>query len=359
MLLRDAKPQPSAFESREERSQALLRRDKSADGHFFYGVLSTGVYCRPSCAARLPRPANLRFFSSAAQAEKAGFRPCKRCRPNGPPAEKEQALAVERACRLIKESDEIPDLKSLAKIAGISRFHFHRIFKSLTGVTPRGFAEAERARRVREELGRSGSVTEAIYNAGFNSNGRFYAASSAILGMTPSRFRKGGEGVAIRFAFGTCFLGLLLVAATEKGVCAIFFGEDRESLRRELEKRFPKSDLRAGERDFERLVAKVVALVEAPAQGLDLPLDVQGTAFERRVWAALREIPPGSTASYGAVAQRIGAPKAARAVARACAANRLAVAVPCHRVRRSDGSLAGYRWGKERKRLLLAREKEG
>jgi AraC family transcriptional regulator, regulatory protein of adaptative response / methylated-DNA-[protein]-cysteine methyltransferase len=354
-----ADPDAPRFESEEERWNAVARRDKQADGRFYYSVRTTGVYCRPSCAARLPRRENVRFYLSPREAEEAGFRACKRCRPNGPPPEKKRVQAIEGACRLIKESEEFPGLESLAHAAGMSRFHFHRTFKSVTGVTPRAFAAAERARRVRKELQRSKTVTEAIYGAGFNSNGRFYAASSEMLGMTPTRFRSGGKGVEIRFAFGESSLGLVLVAVSEKGVCAIFFGEDPEALRRDLERRFPQATLKGGDEDFAALVAKVVAFVEAPRRGLDLPLDLQGTAFERRVWQALREIPAGSTTSYRAIAERIGAPKAARAVARACAANRIAVAVPCHRVTRSDGSLSGYRWGVERKRLLIARESGG
>lgn len=354
----DAEPDIPRFESEEARWDAVARRDPRADGSFFYSVLTTGVYCRPSCAARRPRRENVRFHRSPREAEAAGFRPCRRCRPGGPPPEKARLQAIEAACRLIEESEEPPLLDRLAHAAGMSRFHFHRTFKSVTGVTPRAYAAAERARRVREELRRSKTVTEAIYGAGFNSNGRFYAASSQMLGMTPTRFRAGGKGVEMRFAFGRSSLGLVLVAASEKGVCAILFGDDPEGLRRDLEGRFPQATLKGGDKDFADLVAKVVAFVEAPRRGFDLPLDLQGTAFERRVWQALREIPAGSTTSYRALAERIGAPKAARAVGRACAANRIAVAVPCHRVTRSDGSLSGYRWGVERKRLLIARERE-
>lgn len=347
------------FESEEERWNAVLGRDPRADGFFLYSVRTTGVYCRPSCAARLPLRRNVRFHFSSREAEEAGFRACKRCRPNELPRDKERTRRIEAACRLIKESEEYPGLDALANAAGMSRFHFHRIFRSLTGVTPRAYGAAERARRVREELQRSKTVTEAIYGAGFNSNGRFYAAASQMLGMTPTRFRSGGKGVEIRFAFGRSSLGLVLVAASEKGVCAILFGEEREELRRDLGRRFPQAMLKSGDNDFANLVAAVVAFVEAPKRGLELSLDLQGTAFERRVWEALREIPAGSTTSYRAIAERIGKPTAARAVARACAANHLAVAVPCHRVIRSDGSVSGYRWGIELKRLLLARESGG
>ena len=261
-----------------------------------------------------------------------------------------------RACRLIETAEEVPSLDALADAAGLSRFHFHRVFKTTAGLTPKAYAAAHRARRVRDELSRSDSVTDAIYGAGFNSSGRFYATASEVLGMTPTDFRAGGDGAAIRFAVGECSLGSILVAATERGVCSILLGDDPDALARQLQDRFPKARLIGGDRDFERLVAKVVGFVEAPALGLDLPLDVRGTAFQQRVWQALREIPAGATSTYTKIAARIGAPKAVRAVARACASNTLAVAIPCHRVVRHDGGLSGYRWGVKRKRLLLERE---
>ena len=341
----------------DERWAAVERRDRAADGAFYYSVRSTGVYCRPSCAARLPRRENVRFHASCEEAEQAGFRPCKRCRPSESPLAERQAAAVAAACRAIEQAETIPSLDALAKAAGMSRFHFHRVFKALTGVTPKAYADAQRARRVRDELARGATVTEAIYGAGFNSNGRFYAASSDHLGMTPTAFREGGRGASIRFAIGACWLGAILVAATQKGVCAILLGDDAQALARDLQVRFPKARLLGGDREFERLVGQVVGFIEAPARGLDLPLDIRGTAFQRRVWEALRAIPPGKTASYAEVAARLGKPSAARAVAGACAANALAVAIPCHRVLASNGGLAGYRWGVERKRRLLKRER--
>jgi AraC family transcriptional regulator of adaptative response/methylated-DNA-[protein]-cysteine methyltransferase len=344
------------YSNDEERWAAVARRDRGAEGVFFYSVRTTGVYCRPSCAARLARRENVRFHSSCEEAEAAGFRPCKRCRPNAAGLTEQRAAIAAKACRLIETAEEMPNLESLAESAGMSRFHFHRVFKSVTGVTPKAYAAAHRAQRVREELPRSGTVTEAIYGAGFNSNGRFYATSSEVLGMTPTNFRAGGTGTSIRFAVGECSLGAILVAATGKGVCAILLGDVPEALVRELEDRFPRATLIGGDEDFEQWVAKVVGFVEAPALGLDLPLDVRGTAFQQRVWRALREIPAGSTASYTEVARRIGAPKAVRAVAQACASNAIAVAIPCHRVVRNDGALTGYRWGVERKRALLERE---
>jgi AraC family transcriptional regulator of adaptative response/methylated-DNA-[protein]-cysteine methyltransferase len=257
---------------------------------------------------------------------------------------------------MIAEAEEAPTLDALARAVGMSRFHFHRVFKAATGVTPSRYAAALRAQRVRLELEGSGTVTEAIYGAGFNSSGRFYASSSAVLGMTPTSFRSGGSGASIRFAAGECSLGSILVAATGRGVCSIMLGDDPDELVRRLQDRFPRADLMGGDSDFEQVVATVVGLVEAPASGLRLPLDVRGTAFQQRVWQALCEIPPGSTASYEDIARRIGSPSSARAVARACASNPLAVAIPCHRVVRKDGSMSGYQWGAERKRALLDRE---
>lgn len=346
-----------SFSSDDERWEAVVRRDRAADGAFYYSVRTTGVYCRPSCAARRARRENVRFHATCAEAEQAGFRPCKRCRPDEATLAERQALAVAAACRAIEEAEKTPNLDDLAQTVGMSRFHFHRVFKALTGVTPKAYAEVRRARRVRDELARSATVTEAIYGAGFNSSGRFYATSSELLGMTPSAFRAGGRGVSIHFAVGACWLGAILVAASEKGVCAISFGDNPDALVRDLQDRFPKARLIGGDADFEQLVAEVVGFVETPTLGLDLPLDVRGTAFQQRVWQALREIPAGSTASYADIAQRIGQPKAVRAVAQACASNAIAVAIPCHRVVRTDGSLSGYRWGVERKRALLEKER--
>ncbi|GAA4339834.1 bifunctional DNA-binding transcriptional regulator/O6-methylguanine-DNA methyltransferase Ada [Variovorax defluvii] len=343
----------------DPRWAAVAARDRAADGRFFYSVRSTGVYCRPSCGARQPRPENVAFHASAADAERAGFRPCRRCRPDQPARSEQQAAQVAALCRYIEQAEETPTLGALAGRVGLSTFHLHRIFKEVTGLTPRAWAAAHRDRRVREALARSGTVTDAIYEAGYNSNGRFYARADEALGMTPARFRAGGADAQIRFAIGQCALGAILVAQSERGVCAIALGDDPDALARELQDRFPRARLIGGDAEFEQLVARVVGFVEAPGVGLDLPLDVRGTAFQRRVWQALREIPPGSTASYAEIAQRIGSPTSVRAVAQACGANPVAVAIPCHRVVRSDGALSGYRWGVERKRALLAREATG
>ncbi len=347
---------PRLFAREDERWDAVRQRDHAADGAFFYSVRTTGVYCRPSCAARLPRRENVRFHRTSAEAEQAGFRPCKRCRPNELAQSERRAAMVAEACRLIEDADEMPSLDALARTIGMSRFHFHRVFKAMTGLTPKAYADAQRGERVRGELTQSKTVTQAIYGAGYNSSGRFYAASTNLLGMTPSEFRAGGSGREIRFALGQCSLGSILVAATDKGVCAIELGDDPDALARGLQNRFPNARLIGDDEGFEQLVAKVVGFVEAPRQGLDLPLDIRGTAFQRRVWDAINEIPAGSTESYTQIARRIGRPRAVRAVAQACAANVIAIAIPCHRVVRRDGAQSGYRWGVERKRALLKRE---
>jgi len=338
------------------RWQAVVARDASFDGQFYYSVETTGVYCRPSCAARLAKRTNVRFHDTREDAVQAGFRPCKRCKPDQPSLDQLHAEKIAQACRLIEGADEEPKLVALAEAVGLSSYHFHRIFKQALGVTPKAYATAHRTKRVRARLGENGTVTDAIYDAGFNSNGRFYANSSEMLGMTPSDFRAGGAGQEVRFAVAECSLGPILVAASDKGICAILFGNDSETLLRDLIAQFPRARLIGGDKVFEELTAKVVGFVEDPAKGLDLPLDVRGTAFQHRVWDALRRIPPGSTASYAEIAEKISAPKAVRAVARACATNRIAVAIPCHRVVRSDGALSGYRGGVERKRALLDKE---
>ncbi|MET3132616.1 AraC family transcriptional regulator of adaptative response/methylated-DNA-[protein]-cysteine methyltransferase [Oxalobacteraceae bacterium GrIS 1.11] len=343
----------------EQRYAAVQGRDRGADGVFYYSVRSTGVYCRPSCAARLALRRNMQFHASCEEAERAGFRPCLRCQPDQPPLAERQAAVVTQVCRLIDSAEQELDLAALASAAGMSRFHFHRVFKAHTGITPKAYAAARRSGRVQDGLARQASVTDTIYAAGFHSSARFYAAAPALLGMTPSAFRAGGSGAVIRFAIGACSLGAILVAATDKGICAILLGDEADALARDLQDRFPRAELLGAEPEFEQTVARVVALVEAPAIGLDLPLDVRGTAFQHRVWQALRAIPAGRTVSYAELAELVGVPRGARAVAGACAANALAVAIPCHRVVRNDGALSGYRWGVERKRALLEREADG
>jgi AraC family transcriptional regulator of adaptative response/methylated-DNA-[protein]-cysteine methyltransferase len=340
----------------DPRWPAVVARDPTADGRFYYSVRTTGVYCRPSCGARSARPENVEFHATAEDAERAGFRPCRRCKPDQPARAEQHAALVAELCRFIERAEQAPTLDELAQRAGLSSSHLHRLFKEITGVTPKAYAAAHRASRVRQELSRSGTVTDAIYDAGYNSNGRFYAQSNEMLGMTPTAWRAGGADTDIHFAIGECALGAILVAQSERGVCAIALGGDPDALVRELQDQFPRARLIGGDAGFEKLIAKVIGFVEAPGVGLDLPLDVRGTAFQQRVWQALREIPVGTTASYSDIAQRIGAPKSVRAVAQACGANMLAVAIPCHRVVRSDGGLSGYRWGVERKTALLQRE---
>lgn len=335
---------------------AVLARDKSYDETFYYSVATTGVYCRPSCPARRPKRENVQFHATCAGAEAAGFRPCKRCRPDAPALDAVHAAKIAVACRAIESAEEPLRLADLAGAAGLSPFHFHRIFKAATGVTPKAYAMQVRGERVRETLARGATVTDAIYGSGFNSATRFYESANELLGMTPGRYRAGGRDMTIRFAVGQCSLGRVLVAASEAGVCAILLGDDEETLRAELARRFPKAQICAGDNAFGEVLDTVIAHVEAPETMLKLPLDVRGTAFQQRVWAALREIPAGSTATYSQVASRIGKPRSVRAVAGACAANPLAVAIPCHRVVASDGRLSGYRWGIKRKRLLLDRE---
>ncbi|MGH8120458.1 MAG: bifunctional DNA-binding transcriptional regulator/O6-methylguanine-DNA methyltransferase Ada [Gammaproteobacteria bacterium] len=347
---------PAEETEHDPRWAAVVARDAHADGKFYYSVKTTGVYCRPSCSSRTARPENVQFHATRAAAEKAGFRPCKRCKPDQPSLAEQHARTVANVCRIIENSENTPHLDALSAQAGFSTYYFHHVFKAVTGLTPRAFAGAHRAQRLRSGLEHGATVTNAIFAAGYNSNSRFYEQSNQLLGMTPSNFRAGGTNTEIRFAIGECSLGSILVACSARGVCAILLGDDPDALVRDLQDRFPRSHLIGGERGFEQLVAKVVGFVEAPAIGLDLPLDVRGTAFQQRVWQALRKIPAGTTASYAEIARRIGAPKSVRAVAQACAANTLAVAIPCHRVVRNDGGLSGYRWGVERKRALLERE---
>lgn len=340
----------------DHRWAAVVGRDAQADGKFYYSVETTGIYCRPSCAARRARLANVRFHATAVDAERAGFRPCLRCKPDQPPASEQNAARIAAACRFIEQAEEAPGLTLLAAHAGLSASRFHHLFKSITGLTPKQYATAYREQRVRQELPQSGTVTEAIYASGYNSSARFYTASNLVLGMTPSRYRAGGALTDIRFAIGSCSLGSILVAQTERGICTILLGDDPDALACDLQDRFPHANLLGGDPAFEQVVAAVVSFVEVPAAGLNLPLDIQGTVFQKRVWQALTKIPAGTTASYTDIARAIGSPSAVRAVAQACGANPIAVAIPCHRVVRTGGALSGYRWGVDRKRALLEKE---
>jgi AraC family transcriptional regulator of adaptative response/methylated-DNA-[protein]-cysteine methyltransferase len=335
---------------------ALKARDKAMDGAFVYSVRTTGVYCRPSCAARRPRAENVAFHASCEAAERAGFRPRLRCRPKGLSQQEQDMQSVVAAYRIIEEAEAPPSLGDLARDVGLSPYHFHRIFKANKGLTPKAYAAAHRSKILRETLPVAETVTAAIYESGFNSNGRFYATAPGILGMVPTSYRRGGARTQIHFAVGECSLGAVIVGATERGGCAILLGDHPAALIRNLQDRFPHAEFIGGDAAFENTVAAVVGLVEHPEVGLDLPLDIRGTAFQQRVWQALREIGVGRTATYAEIASRIGQPKAVRAVAQVCAANPIAVAIPCHRVVRTDGDLSGYRWGVERKRKLLKLE---
>jgi AraC family transcriptional regulator of adaptative response/methylated-DNA-[protein]-cysteine methyltransferase len=332
----------------------LDARDPAADGRFWYGVTTTGIYCRPSCPSRRALRANTLLFDTLEQARASGLRPCLRCNPDGLAPAALNAVLVEKACRLIESAEEMPGLDALAQAVEMSPAHFHRLFKRETGVTPKAYGAAVMASRARAALEQGASVTQALHGAGYGSPSRFYEADP--LGMAPARYRAGGAGEVLRFAVGQADLGAVLVASSESGVAAILLGDDPQALVENLQLRFPRAQLVGGDAAYEALVARVVGFVQTPGTGLDLPLDIRGTAFQQRVWAALRAIPVGETRNYTQIAQEIGAPKAVRAVAGACAANALAVAIPCHRVVRSDGSLSGYAWGVDRKAELLWRE---
>lgn len=341
----------------DPRWPSVMAKQAEADGSFVYAVRTTGIYCRPSCPSRTAKPINVTFFDTPQAAAAAGYRPCRRCNPDGPSVAEVNAAMVAAACRAIEASEEPPTLDKLAAGFGLSPHYFHRRFKEATGLTPKQWAAAHRSRKMRSGLADPrGNVTSAIYDAGFNSSSRFYEQANDALGMTPTSFRKGGKDAEIRFAVGECSLGSILVAQSKKGICAITLGDDPEILVRDLQDRFPNADLIGGDAGFERVVAQVIGFVEAPQIGLHLPLDIRGTAFQQRVWQALRQLPPGATASYAEIAGRIGEPDSARAVARACGANQIAVAIPCHRVLRKNGRLSGYRWGVERKQMLLDKE---
>lgn len=348
--------QQPAMTMNDPRWARIVARDRTADGLFWYSVATTGIYCRPSCPARTANPKNVRIHDSLASAHASGFRACKRCNPDGASRDAENAALVARACRLIEQSEKALSLAELADAVNLSPSYFHRLFKAIAGVTPKAYAKAYQAERVRAQLGQGQSVTSTIYEAGFNSSSRFYEQANAMLGMTPSKYRAGGADEQIRFAVGQTSMGAILVASSAKGVAAILIGDDPDALLRDLQDRFPRARLIGGDKEYEKLVAAVVGFIEAPQIGLNLPLDIRGTAFQQRVWQALRDIPAGRTATYSDIALAIGAPNAVRAVAGACAANNIAVAIPCHRVVRTDGSLSGYAWGVDRKRALIERE---
>lgn len=346
------------FTTDDTRWQAVKTRDKNATHDFYYAVTTTGIYCVPGCPSRQPKRGNVQFFDTAAEARNAGFRPCKRCRPDDPTHASIDSTRVVAACRTIEQADQPPSLNDLAGAAGLSSSHFQRLFTDRVGVSPKVYGQAVRDTKVRRALEDGHSVTRAIFDAGYGASSRFYERSDKTLGMPPKAYRKGGKGLTIRYAFGTSFLGPILVAVTGQGVCAIEFGDEPEAMLRALKERFHQAAITDGSKELAPYVAEIAGFIKSPETGLDLPLDIQGTAFQHRVWQELTTIPPGETRTYTEVAEALNMPGSARAVATACAANRLAVAVPCHRVLRKSGQLAGYYWGLERKQALIENEKK-
>ncbi|WP_241609270.1 bifunctional DNA-binding transcriptional regulator/O6-methylguanine-DNA methyltransferase Ada [Rosenbergiella australiborealis] len=346
------------FKTENERWQAVLERNSAADSFFVYAVKTTGIYAVPSSASKPPKRENVIFFETAEAAELAGFRANLHNAGNKSNTEHRWAEIITEVCRLLENSEPIPRVGTIAKQVGFTPSYFHRVFKSVTGVTPNAYIKALKNRKFIENIVKDNSITNAIYSAGFTSNSRFYETSNARLGMKSQDYRQGGKGQEIYFAVGECFMGSILVAQTLKGICAILIGDDPSKLVNEVQDQFPNAELIGANSNFEKTIAQVIGFIEKPNSNFTLPLDIQGTAFQERVWQALREVPPGKTVSYSDLAEKIGSPKSARAVARACASNRIAVAIPCHRVIRSDGSLSGYRWGVERKKQLLDLENE-
>lgn len=346
---------PIMIDTDERRWQAVCERDARADGQFVFAVLTTGVCCRPTCRSRRALRENVRFYPDVATAQAEGFRPCKRCQPEKSDPQQQKVEKVAAACRLLEQETPMT-LEALARQAALSPFHFHRLFKSVTGMTPKAWQQAWRARRLREALGQGAKITDAALSAGFPDNSSYYQQADAALGMTARQFRRGGEDLDITWVCGDGPLGRCLVAESERGVCAVLPGESDALLCAELASLFPNARLHPCDEAFRQRVAQVFSHLDDHRQPFSLPLDLRGTAFQLQVWQALRQIPAGETRSYRQVAQSIGRPRAVRAVASACAANKLALVIPCHRVVREDGALSGYRWGTARKALLLARE---
>jgi AraC family transcriptional regulator, regulatory protein of adaptative response / methylated-DNA-[protein]-cysteine methyltransferase len=348
--------QPMTKVSTENYWDAVAERDRTMDGVFFYAVMSTGIYCRPSCPSKRPRRENVVFFRAREAAERAGFRPCKRCKPDSVGQHDLNAQLVEKVCRYIDtHADDLVTLETLGRALGISPFYLQRTFKALTGITPRAYADSRRLHSLKAGLRDGHSVTRSLYDAGYGSSSRLYEHASAQLGMTPARYRKQGAGVTIHYTIAPTPIGTMLLAATGQGICSIHFGDAAETLERELRTEYPKAEIIRSDRKLGEQVKALRAIIQGKS-GTPLPLDIQATAFQRRVWQELQSIPRGVTKSYSKIAADIGHPKAARAVARACATNPVAVAIPCHRVVREDGGMGGYRWGVERKKKLLSLE---
>ncbi len=337
---------------------AVTAHDRAMDGVFFYAVRTTGVYCRPSCPGRRPKPENVVFFHTRTGAERAGFRPCKRCKPERDIQTDANSEIVEKVCRYIDAHPDKPaTLEALSSAIGLSPFHLHRTFKALTGITPRAYADSRRLESLKAGLREGHSVTRSLYDAGYGSSSRLYERASSQLGMTPSRYRKKGSGVTIRYSIAETPVGRLLLAGTPRGICSIQFGDSDTTLEGALRKEYPQAEIVRNDKQLTGWVRAVRNRIRGERTA-SLPLDIRATAFQRLVWEQLRAIPNGATRSYSEIAKRIGKPRAARAVARACATNPVAVAIPCHRVVREDGALGGYRWGIQRKRKLLALEKK-
>jgi AraC family transcriptional regulator of adaptative response/methylated-DNA-[protein]-cysteine methyltransferase len=349
-------PAPSS-PAAQRRWRAVVSRNADADGQFVYAVRTTGVYCRPSCPSRRPLAHNVRYFATPAAAEQAGFRPCRRCRPERVAALDDAVAArIRAACAAIEQAESIPSLAGLAAHAGLSRFHFQRLFKRVVGVTPKEYYAAMRRRRLQRALASGAGVDAAVYEAGFGSSSRVYERTASLLGMSPAAYARGAPGERIRCGYVRTALGWLGVAMTDRGVCAIEFGASRDALAQTLRRRFAQAAIAPADAALRVALARLAQFVAQPQAGLDLPLDVRGTAFQHRVWQELQSLPVGTTVTYGELARRVGNPRGARAAARACATNPVALAVPCHRVIAADGALGGYRWGVARKRALIARE---
>ena len=341
-----------------DRWHAVVERDTSADGCFYYGVKTTGIFCRPSCSSRLPNRENIEYFISSQEAKASGYRECKKCKPTETSIKEETQQKVIKACRIIENSNEIPKLADLAKEVGLSAYHFHRLFKKHIGVTPKQFASNYRSKRLKDNLKSRDSITEALYEAGYSSSSGLYNKNQDQLSMKPKEYKAGGIGITIQYGVAECILGWVIVAATDIGICSVELGDDPETLPKQLQDRFPKAMLIKAGPGFTRLVKEVVNFIKSPSDNFNLPLDIQGTAFQQQVWNILRQIKPGETMNYSEVAEKIGNPEAVRAVASACSSNKLAVVIPCHRVISKDGKLTGYRWGLDRKKILLENEKE-
>lgn len=342
----------------DDRWQSVVDRDVDADGQFVFAVQTTGIFCRPSCRAKHALRKNVRFFADAQQAQDAGFRPCKRCQPDKDSAQQHRLDKIARACQLLEQESPLT-LDELAQQVAMSPYHLHRLFKATTGMTPKVWQQSWRARRLRDALAKGVPVTQAILNAGFPDSSSYYRQADQALGMTAKQFRKGGDNVSVRYTLADCSLGRCLVAESERGICAILLGDDDATLVADLHELFPAAQDVPADADFQQRVREVIAAINARDAPLSLPLDIRGTAFQQQVWQALRAIPCGETMSYQQLASAIGKPKAVRAVASACGANKLAIVIPCHRVIRGDGALSGYRWGIARKAQLLQRETTG